>query len=346
MENTSYIPQPPRAPVRDSREDSHHHHARHTSRSGERRGFTDEREERPYSRGDYFEDAPDPQGVWWQRERAALSHTWSPDHRGEPQRRWTSADYEDADYHRCAPEHREVRRRTPERVSHRSRSREDPRKSIKEGYHIPKLASAIVKLRKSRSPSIHQFESDVEEGAPVIEDYDEEGCLILNDLANKKAEVLKNRPRFSSSSSEDEYPPRGRSPKRRRTQALVTETSIDRCDSEAEFGCKPGCEKCQDYFLCDTCKGDYTTCSCYLQDTPTGTSDVTTATESKSGVTFAADPMEQRMIDMESRFAAMERDLVAEKQKNLLLEQKLQGDRSTSPDSKGSRRRQIGRAHV
>jgi hypothetical protein len=141
---------------------------------------------------------------------------------------------------------------------------------------------------------------------PIIEDYDEEGCLRLNDMeTNKKAEVLKNRPRFSSSSSEDEYPTRGRSPKRRKTQALVTEVSTtDRCDSEAEFGCKPGCEKCQDYFLCDTCKGDYTTCSCYLQNTPTGTSDVTTATDSKSGVTFAADPMEQRRIDMESRFAA------------------------------------------
>jgi uncharacterized protein YoaH (UPF0181 family) len=57
--------------------------------------------------------------------------------------------------------------------------------------------------------------------------------------------------------------------------------------------------------------------------------------------------MKQIMLDMEARFNArvssMEKELVAEKEKNLLLEPKLQGDRSTSPDSMGSRRRRRSR---
>jgi hypothetical protein len=50
----------------------------------------------------------------------------------------------------------------------------------------------------------------------MIEDYDDEGCLILKDMddTNKKAEVWKSRPRFSSSSSEEEIKPGSHQTKR------------------------------------------------------------------------------------------------------------------------------------
>jgi hypothetical protein len=54
----------------------------------------------------------------------------------------------------------------------------------------------MAKLRKSRSPSIEQFNSDVE---PVIEDFDDAGCLKLEDTSegDKKAvRLASNLPRF------------------------------------------------------------------------------------------------------------------------------------------------------
>jgi hypothetical protein len=57
--------------------------------------------------------------------------------------------------------------------------------------------------------------------------------------------------------------------------------------------------------------------------------------------------MDQRLKTLEalyhSKMSAMEKELGVEKQKRRDLELKLQGDRSTSPDSKGSRRRRRSR---
>jgi uncharacterized protein YoaH (UPF0181 family) len=184
----------------------------------------------------------------------------------------------------------------------------------------------------------------VSDEEPVIEDFDEEGCLILqpDKESGKRVRLAKSPlPTFESSSSDEAPAKRGRSPKRRKleTQALVPTTTSTECDGEAEFGCKHGCEMCLEVFMCEDCKGDWDSCSCYLKESTTTTTPSTLPKEDIS--------MKQLMLDMETRFNArvtsMEKELIAEKEKNLLLQHKLQGDRPTSPDSKGSRRRRRSR---
>jgi hypothetical protein len=147
----------------------------------------------------------------------------------------------------------------------------------------------------------------------------------------------KEKVRHGSSSSDGESTwERGRSPKRR--QFVISEkenNDQDGCDGLGEFGCKSGCENCKEFFLCIDCKKGWHDCSCYLKSSTT------------TSVPTAEVSMEQRLLNLETLYhnkvASMEKELVAEKQKRLDLEKRFQSDRTTSPDSKGSRRRRRSR---
>ena len=170
----------------------------------------------------------------WQPAHHDDHRRWAPSQSPQRRERQYRREPEDA---RRAPDHQRDSYYNQNRSGSKSRPENRPR--------------SPPRLHRSRSPSIGQFEFDDEE--PIIEAFDSDGCLILRDKPSKtvKLDQRESGPtRHVSSSSENETSGRKISQRQESPQAPVPEL----CDGEAEFGCKSGCERCKNHFICGDCK--------------------------------------------------------------------------------------------